>query len=254
MKSQSSRMGLLSGAAVVLAGLALAGAARAGVIDPLHGTCNGTSPSGSCIDNGINTELGNSTTFGFTISPGPQTGDLTVVALVPNNSSFDPGSLTETLPGSSTYNFASVVGTWNSGTLADFLGISASPNNPIGAYLPSTQYLDSAATAFNVFTANVGTLTISATGSGGSDPTFDMISGMPLGSYFVAFCAGSTAGGDCTSGGNSMTEVATMNSGALLVDGNTPVPTPEPGALALFAAGLLGCALFVRRRRASRQA
>jgi hypothetical protein len=29
-----------------------------------------------------------------------------------------------------------------------------------------------------------------------------------------------------------------------------PVATPEPGALALFAAGLLGCALFVRRRRA----
>jgi len=33
-----------------------------------------------------------------------------------------------------------------------------------------------------------------------------------------------------------------------------PVATPEPGALAMFAAGLLGCALFInRRRRASRQ-
>ena len=33
-----------------------------------------------------------------------------------------------------------------------------------------------------------------------------------------------------------------------------PVETPEPGALAMFAAGLLGCALFLnRRRRASRQ-
>ncbi len=32
-----------------------------------------------------------------------------------------------------------------------------------------------------------------------------------------------------------------------------PVETPEPGALAMFAAGLLGCALFInRRRRASR--
>ena len=30
--------------------------------------------------------------------------------------------------------------------------------------------------------------------------------------------------------------------------------TPEPGALAMFGAGLLGCALFInRRRRASRQ-
>ncbi len=33
-----------------------------------------------------------------------------------------------------------------------------------------------------------------------------------------------------------------------------PVETPEPGALAMFAAGLFGCALFInRRRRASRQ-
>ncbi len=112
MKSQSSRMGLFSGAAVVLAGLALAGAARAGVIDPLHGTCNGTSPTGSCIDNGTNTELGNSTAFGFTISPGPQTGDLTVVALIPSNSGFNPGSLTETLRGSSPhYTFGSISGT-----------------------------------------------------------------------------------------------------------------------------------------------
>ena len=36
------------------------------------------------------------------------------------------------------------------------------------------------------------------------------------------------------------------------VDGT--VATPEPGALAIFAAGLLGCALFVRRRLTSRQA
>ncbi len=33
-----------------------------------------------------------------------------------------------------------------------------------------------------------------------------------------------------------------------------PVATPEPGALAIFGAGLLGCALFIhRRRRAARQ-
>ena len=33
-----------------------------------------------------------------------------------------------------------------------------------------------------------------------------------------------------------------------------PVSTPEPGALAMFAAGILGCALFInRRRRAARQ-
>ena len=36
--------------------------------------------------------------------------------------------------------------------------------------------------------------------------------------------------------------------------GEVPVSTPEPGALAMFTAGLLGCALFInRRRRAARQ-
>ena len=37
-------------------------------------------------------------------------------------------------------------------------------------------------------------------------------------------------------------------------DCSPPVETPEPGALAIFGAGLLGCALFInRRRRAARQ-
>src|SRR5690349_7247522 len=54
------------------------------LIDPLHGFCNGTAPS--CVDNGTNTPLGStSTNFGFSISPGPQTGDLLIELLVPNN-------------------------------------------------------------------------------------------------------------------------------------------------------------------------
>src|SRR6516162_2953158 len=52
--------------------------------DALHGQCNGTG-TGTCSDNGFNTPLGNSTTFGFTISSGPQTGDLLIDILVPNN-------------------------------------------------------------------------------------------------------------------------------------------------------------------------
>ena len=46
---------------------------------------------------------------------------------------------------------------------------------------------------------------------------------------------------------------ATGNDPSYSVD-TTLVQAPEPGALAMFAAGLLGCALFInRRRRASRQ-
>src|SRR4051794_18622194 len=64
-----------------------ASTARADILidDPLHGFCNGTLPAGSCVDNGTNTPLGNSTQFGFTISPGPQTGTLFLDILVPNN-------------------------------------------------------------------------------------------------------------------------------------------------------------------------
>ena len=54
----------------------------------------------------------------------------------------------------------------------------------------------------------------------------------------------------------SLTLVDTLSAGAntsYSTDGRI-VQTPEPGALAMFAAGLLGCALFInRRRRASRQ-
>jgi hypothetical protein len=67
------------------------------VDDPLHGFCNGTG-TGICSDNQTNTPLGNSTTFGFSISPGPQTGDLLLDILVPNNytipvSTPEPSSL-----------------------------------------------------------------------------------------------------------------------------------------------------------------
>src|SRR5215468_8865593 len=65
--------------------------ARADLIDPLHGFCNGTLPPGACADNGTNTPLGsNSSQFGFTISPGPQTGDLILKILVPNNYALPP--------------------------------------------------------------------------------------------------------------------------------------------------------------------
>ena len=50
-----------------------------------------------------------------------------------------------------------------------------------------------------------------------------------------------------TSGSNNIVLQGVSSTGG-------PVSTPEPGALAMFAAGLLGCALFInRRRRAARQ-
>src|SRR5215470_15793196 len=81
--SRTAMCSLLGAASIGLA----CSSARADVIleDPLHGFCNGAAPAGSCADNGTNTPLGNSTTFGFSISPGPQTGNLSLYILVPNN-------------------------------------------------------------------------------------------------------------------------------------------------------------------------
>jgi hypothetical protein len=42
-----------------------------------------------------------------------------------------------------------------------FLGISASPQNPLGAFLPATQALDPGATGFNVFQADWAALSFS---------------------------------------------------------------------------------------------
>lgn len=206
------------------------------VEDPLHGACNGTGV-GTCSDNGTNTPLGNSTKFGFTISPGPQTGDLFIDILVPNNyvvpNSFAIYFANNTLAGTAT-EFA---GQWTSGFLASFIGIGASPANPIGAYLPAAQTQDPGATGFFVFQADIGTLTmLNPSGAGTAGSTFNMISGIGGldGSYIIGFC-----GTGCT--GNANPYVATANSGALIV-------TPEPSSLMMLGAGLIALGLLASRR------
>lgn len=228
--------------------LASGGAVWADVIDdPLHGVCNGAG-AGTCSDNGTNTPLGNSTTFGFSISPGPQTGDLILDILVPDNYAL-PISFAITGTQCGAANNVSCSGTaslfsstaWTTGDLATYLGISGSPNNPIGAYLPTTQTLDPTADGFFVFQADLGTSKIWDNPNAANGPVFDMLSGLTglNGAYIVGFC-----GTGCT--GNTDPYVATANSGALLVNGNTQVP--EPSSLTFLGVGLLGLAILASRR------
>src|SRR5262245_25940578 len=101
----------------------------------LHGYCAGT---GQCVDNSVNspTTTNPPVNFGFTSAQGGETGILRIDFLLPNNALL-PASIPVTGPVSGTA--LPVSGVWTSGQLDAFLGISATPANPIGAYLPATQ-------------------------------------------------------------------------------------------------------------------
>ena len=249
---------------VILGAFAFASGARADVIlDPLHGWCNQVVAGTSCIDLGANTPLGNATKFGFNISPGPNTGDLLLEFLVPNDFSPQPTSISVTGTQGGTANTSAISATatlvsvtaWTSGFLDAYLGLSATPSNGIGAYLPNAQVLDPTATGFFVYQADIGDTRIAANPDTTTGPIFNVtadIAALPLGSYIVGFCstANSTDTNPCF-GNKQNPTIATANSGALLVtDGRVPPEQiPEPGVLALLSLALLGLGITTSRRR-----
>ena len=212
--------------------LAFAATSRAAladdVLDPLHGVC-----IPACADNGTNSPTtSNPTTFGFTVSPGPGTGDLRLIFLVPTTGSI-PGSISFTGASSGTASLFSAT-PWSSGQLDSYLGISASPTNPIGAY-------SAGGTSFDVFMADVGSRTL----TGPSDPSgtpywTTSAPGIPIDSYILGFLNEGTAA--------APDWIATANSGAIFVDGPPGNVVPEPSSLILLGTGALTLAGLVRRR------
>jgi hypothetical protein len=234
----------------------IAGSARAQSIDdptiddPLHGYCSGV---GQCVDNGTNspTSINPALKFGFTVSPGPASGDLLIDVLVPNNLVSIPSSLSYALTGTLT-GTATLFGAtaWTSGNLATYLGINASPNNSIGAYLPSTKALDSGATGFYVYQVNLGTTTLQGASNPNSLPLENLSSSLLLASYIVGFLNEGTT--------SKPKWIATANSGAIFETGFPPThgggDTPLPGALLLMGtvlAGASGVGGWRRKRKNS---
>ena len=224
---------LLSAITALLTFVSAVSLARA---DALHGFCAGT--TAACSDNGTNTPTSDTTPdFGFwDATGGSATGSFFLDFLVGNSAVTDPSSLSFSVTGAAT-GTASLFSTtaWDSGDLANYLGFGSSstnPNNPIGAYLPSTQALDPGATGFYVYQAKMGdnfTLGTSARTS----PTFSVNGALPLGSYIVGYLD------------PPHTVTATANSAAIIV---SPVPEPQTYAMLLAGLGLIGFTTWRRKQ------
>ena len=221
------------------------------IMDPLHAFCWGGS---SCVDNGTNTPTSViDPKFGFSVSPGPASGDYQLDVLVPNNNALiNGGHISGTIcTGASTTTCTSANWTanlvsptaWTSGDLSSYLGIKASPNNPLGAYLPSSLVNDPTATGFDVYRVDLGTNSLCGPSTAPCSPylSINSTSSLDLGSYVVGFLNEGTT--------KTPNWIATANSGALFITGKAP----EPATLLLMFGGLLGLG-FMRRSLLTRPA
>jgi hypothetical protein len=204
-----------------------------------HGFC---SLGNTCTDNGTNTPTDvQPPVFGFSSSPGPATGTLWIDILVPNNVTLPASYLISGWASGTATLFSSTA--WTSGFLDAYLGISASPANPIGAYLPSTQGCgpdegcDPGATGYYVFQANLGTQTLPSNSGANDSYLMTLDQNLAAGGYIVAFLQQGDAYG------------ATANSGAILETGGGGVPEPATWAMMVLGFGAAGVAVRRSRRR-----
>jgi hypothetical protein len=118
------------------------------------------------------------------------------------------------------------------------LGISASPANPIGAFLPDPA--DPGATGFFVYQLSIapaGGVTLQGPADPNVSPLENISGSIPLGTYIVAFLNEGTS--------SAPSWIATANSGAILETFESPIP--EPSSIILLGSAALG--VFTLRKR-----
>jgi hypothetical protein len=137
---------------------------------------------------------------------------------------------------------------WTGGQLDSYLGISASPTNPLGAFLPCTKNPascgvsgtgDPGATGYFVYQADLGQTRLQGTSSPLTGPLLN-ITGLPLDSLIVGFLNEGTAG--------SPNWAATAN-GGVIFESEPPTVVPEPASVLTLGIGLLGLSVLVRKLR-----
>jgi len=206
-------------------------AAAATIDDPLHFTC------ATCVSNGTTIDIGNPPlNFGVQAAPAELVaGPLTMDFLVPTGAGIIPSiSVTGIQNGALSFMATLFSATpWTDGDLKTYLGIAASPNNPIDAFLDS-------GAGFFVYTGLACNCTLPQQGSSlGVTPLWSVLGGVPIGTGITAFFDDGAPGG---------TLVATANSSSLHA-----VPGPIVGAgipgLIMAIGGMLGLNRFRRKRQ-----
>jgi len=237
-----------------LLALGLQGAVADTLLDPLHGmVCSGAGTA--CTnsgDNGSFTPLGSVSNWGFSVNPGPATGNLTLVFMVPTNeinvATFNLPGLTDN-GGSIGTSVFSRVSLFQSGSpdLPVYLGLpnagSYSPTDNFSNMSAGTSNFDPGFTGqFLVFTATLNGINLSDVSSTTILNDFSFGSNLPAGTEIAGLFFE-------TSGPEAGSYIGTAASGHLTTT-TLAVPGPVAGAglpgLITLGAGVVA---WTRRRR-----